>query len=53
MLMSTVYAISSRWDRVTRVRSLMRDKKKVKKVLGYTWIEVNDIFVKVSGKGCH
>jgi pentatricopeptide repeat protein len=40
VLMSNVNAVSGRWDGVTRVRSLMREKE-VKKVPGYSWIEVN------------
>lgn len=42
VLMSNVNAVSGRWDRVTRVRSLMREKE-VKKVPGYSWIEVNGV----------
>ncbi|KAJ1695888.1 hypothetical protein LUZ63_012586 [Rhynchospora breviuscula] len=42
VLMSNVNAVSGRWDGVTRVRSLMTEKA-VKKIPGYSWIEVNGV----------
>lgn len=41
VLLSNIYATAGRWDDVEKVRELMKDKR-VKKMPGRSWIEVND-----------
>eukprot|EP01018_Ginkgo_biloba_P027696 Gb_25126 [translate_table: standard] len=41
VLLSNIYAAAGRWDDVENVRKMMKDRK-VKKIPGYSWIEVNN-----------
>nr|CAD1819594.1 unnamed protein product [Ananas comosus var. bracteatus] len=41
VLMSNINAVAGRWDGVSKVRSLMKEKN-VQKVPGYSWIDVNN-----------
>ncbi|KAM7254884.1 hypothetical protein ACFE04_020125 [Oxalis oulophora] len=41
ILISNIYASASRWADVANIRYLM-SQRKLKKVPGYTWIEIND-----------
>eukprot|EP01018_Ginkgo_biloba_P031910 Gb_25359 [translate_table: standard] len=40
VLLSNIYAASSRWDDIEKVRKMMKDRK-VKKTPGCSWVEVN------------
>ncbi|XP_008793555.2 pentatricopeptide repeat-containing protein At4g21300 [Phoenix dactylifera] len=42
VLMSNIHAVAGRWDGVSKVRSLMKERK-VQKVPGCSWIEINNI----------
>lgn len=53
VLLSNLYAASGRWYDVGQMRLKMRDKG-VKKVPGYSWLEVqNKIHTFVAGDSCH
>ncbi|KAI5003354.1 hypothetical protein ZWY2020_030514 [Hordeum vulgare] len=41
VLMSNINAVAGRWDGVSKVRRLMKDKK-VQKIPGYSWVDVNN-----------
>ncbi|ONK74439.1 uncharacterized protein A4U43_C03F6220 [Asparagus officinalis] len=41
VLMANINAVAGRWEGVSRVRSLMKEKR-VQKVPGYSWIEINN-----------
>eukprot|EP01018_Ginkgo_biloba_P017986 Gb_15352 [translate_table: standard] len=41
VLLSNIYAVAGRWDDVENVQKMTKDTK-VKKILGYSWIEVNN-----------
>ncbi|KAL5217885.1 hypothetical protein ABZP36_018569 [Zizania latifolia] len=41
VLMPNINAVAGRWDGVSKVRRLMKDKK-VQKIPGYSWIDVNN-----------
>eukprot|EP01018_Ginkgo_biloba_P000442 Gb_36920 [translate_table: standard] len=40
VLLSNIYAAAGRWDGIEKVRKMMKDRS-VKKMPGYSWIEVN------------
>lgn len=42
VLMSNIHAVAGRWEGVSKVRSLMKERK-VQKVPGFSWIEINNI----------
>ncbi|KQK12902.2 hypothetical protein BRADI_1g06766v3 [Brachypodium distachyon] len=41
VLMSNINAVAGRWDGVSKMRRLMKDKK-VQKIPGYSWVDVNN-----------
>jgi pentatricopeptide repeat protein len=41
VLMSNINAVAGRWDGVSKIRRLMKDKK-VQKIPGYSWVDVNN-----------
>eukprot|EP01018_Ginkgo_biloba_P036923 Gb_03481 [translate_table: standard] len=41
VLLSNIYAATGRWDKVEKVRNLMKDRK-IKKMPGCSWIEANN-----------
>ncbi|KVH93789.1 Pentatricopeptide repeat-containing protein [Cynara cardunculus var. scolymus] len=48
VLMSNLYAERGDWDEVAKIRKGMRDKK-VKKVVGFSWVDVNNVKGSVHG----
>ncbi|XP_047071479.1 pentatricopeptide repeat-containing protein At4g21300 [Lolium rigidum] len=41
VLMSNINAVAGRWDGVSKMRRLMKDKK-VQKIPGYSWVDINN-----------
>eukprot|EP01018_Ginkgo_biloba_P008632 Gb_28758 [translate_table: standard] len=53
VMLSNIYAAASRWDDVEKVRKMMKEKR-VKKVPGCSWIEVNNkVYAFLTGDRSH